>query len=131
MIGETDLERLIANMQPVLDPKTYVFATTTEAYDMAALTPLMVFQEAEGTTLIVTQKTAIARDIAYDFPCKRITLNIHSSLDAVGFIAAVATRLAKEGMGVNPVSAYFHDHVFVPEGNAQRAMDILNAMTRA
>jgi hypothetical protein len=131
MTGETNLERLIANMQPVLDPNTYVFATTTEDYDIAALTPLMVFQEAEGTTLILRQETAIAHGLAHDFPCRRITLNIHSSLEAVGFIAAVATRLAKAGMGVNPVSAYFHDHVFVPEDNAQKAMETLHAMTQA
>lgn len=131
MTGETNLERLIANMQPVLDPNTYVFATTTEDYDIAALTPLMVFQEAEGTTLILRQEAAIAHGLAHDFPCRRITLNIHSSLEAVGFIAAVATRLAKAGMGVNPVSAYFHDHVFVPEDNAQKAMETLHAMTQA
>lgn len=130
MIGETNLQKLIKNMQPVLDPNTYVFATTTQAFDIAVLSPLMVFQEAEGTTLIVTRETAQEHGLEGDFPCRRITLNIHSSLEAVGFIAAVAARLAAAGMGVNPVSAYFHDHVFVPQARAEDAMALLQAMTR-
>jgi hypothetical protein len=36
---------------------------------------------------------------------------VHSSLDAVGFMAAVTTRLAKINIGVNPVSGFYHDHL--------------------
>ena len=57
-----------------------------------------------------------------------ITLNVHSSLDAVGFLAAITTRLATAGMGVNPVSGYFHDHLFVPADRADEAMAILEAL---
>lgn len=54
-----------------------------------------------------------------------ITLTVHSSLEAVGFIATIATRLAEHGMGVNPVSGFFHDHLFVPDGRETEAMTIL------
>ena len=47
-----------------------------------------------------------------------ITLDIHSSLEAVGFIARIANVLALHDMGVNPVSAFYHDHLFVPEKRA-------------
>ncbi len=57
-----------------------------------------------------------------------ITLNIHSSLDAVGFLAAITTRLAAAGMGVNPVSGYFHDHLFVPADRADEAMTVLEGL---
>ena len=53
-----------------------------------------------------------------------ITLNIHSSLEAVGFLAAITARLAAAGMGVNPVAGYFHDHLFVPAERAEDAMAI-------
>lgn len=57
-----------------------------------------------------------------------ITLNVHSSLDAVGFMAVIATGLAAEGMGVNPVAGFHHDHTFVPEGRAEDAMRVLTTM---
>lgn len=56
-----------------------------------------------------------------------ITLNVQSSLDAVGFMAVIATRLAKCGMGVNPVSGFLHDHLFVPVGREEDAVRELTA----
>ena len=57
-----------------------------------------------------------------------ITLNVHSSLEAVGFLAAITARLAAAGMGVNPVSGFYHDHLFVPAERAAEAMEILSRM---
>jgi hypothetical protein len=85
----------------------------------------MVFQESEGTTFIVLRDEAEALGWSYEFPCRMITLNIHSALDAVGFLARITTALAKGGMGVNPVSGFYHDHLFVPEDRADDAMAIL------
>ena len=51
-----------------------------------------------------------------------ITLNIHSALDAVGFIAKIASRLAELDMGVNPVAGFYHDHLFIPVKRAEDAM---------
>jgi hypothetical protein len=42
-----------------------------------------------------------------------ITLTVHSSLAAVGMLAAITQALAAEGISTNVVSAYFHDHLFV------------------
>ena len=54
-----------------------------------------------------------------------ITLNVHSALDAVGFLAAVVSLLASAGISVNAVSAYHHDHLFVPVARADEAMRLL------
>jgi len=40
-------------------------------------------------------------------------------------LARVTTALAQGGMGVNPVSGFYHDHLFVPEDRAEDAMAIL------
>jgi hypothetical protein len=56
-----------------------------------------------------------------------ITLNVHSSLEAVGFMAAVTNVLTEQKIGCNPVSGYFHDHLFVPLG---REEDALAALTK-
>jgi ACT domain len=59
-----------------------------------------------------------------------ITLNVHSSLEAVGFIAYVAGKLAERGIGTNPVSGFWHDHVFVPVGREGEAMAVLEGIAR-
>lgn len=58
-----------------------------------------------------------------------ITLNVHSSLEAVGFMAVIATKLAEKGMGVNPVSGYYHDHLFVPVGREEEALRTLQKLS--
>lgn len=40
-------------------------------------------------------------------------------------MAVIATRLAGSGMGVNPVSGFWHDHLFVPVGREMEAVKVL------
>jgi hypothetical protein len=114
-------------MTPALDPVTYVFASVGSEVPQGT-DPVMTFREDEGTTLIVTEDVAVAYGLASVFPCRRITLTIHSSLEAVGFMAAITTALARSGIGVNPVSGYFHDHLFVPKDRVTEAMEILHEL---
>ncbi|MFC3326498.1 ACT domain-containing protein [Mesorhizobium cantuariense] len=126
MAGETDLKTLLASMTPELLAGTYVFATLAPGVAQPeGLEPVMVFREREGTTLIVTEEKAGAAALIASFRCRMVTLNIHSSLEAVGFLAAITTRLAAAGMGVNPVSAFYHDHLFVPADRAEEALELL------
>ena len=57
-----------------------------------------------------------------------VTLTVHSALDAVGFLAAVTARLAAAGISVNAVFAFFHDHLFVPAGQAEETVETLCLM---
>ena len=131
MTGETDLDRLIATMGPELRPGVFVFAHLPPGAATAGLSPVMHFAEAEGTTLILTREVAEATGIDAIYPCRMITLKIHSSLEAIGFLARITTALADAGISVNPVSAFYHDHLFVPENRAREAMEILVGMARA
>lgn len=124
MAGEKDLNALLKTLTATLVDGTYVFATLDGPLP-SGITPRMIFHEAEGTTLILPKSEAETLGIAHEFPCRMITLDVHSSLEAVGFIARIATELARNGMGVNPVSGFFHDHLFVPEGREQDALRIL------
>ena len=126
MTGETNLIALLASMTPCLLPGVFVFSTMPVGTALPAwLQPVMIFREAEGVTLIIERPEAITANFPYVFPSRMITLQIHSSLEAVGFLAAITPRLGAAGMGVNPVSAYFHDHLFVPENRADDAIKIL------
>ena len=131
--GGTSLPQLIKSMSPTLYPTTYVFAhipgSSTQVNASLLDTAEMTFREAEGLTAIVPQSVAEQASLRHEFPCKKITLNVHSSLDAVGFLAAITTRLAKNlAVGINPVSGFFHDHLFVPLGREHAVCDELKAM---
>lgn len=130
MGGETNLNKLLGSLSPVLAEGLYVFVTVERDQRPADLACRMVFEEAEGTTLIVLKSEAEKHALPYEFPCRMITLNVHSSLEAVGFMARIASVLATHEMGVNPVSGYFHDHIFVPDGREQDAMRALRHLAK-
>ena len=125
MAGETDLSALLKTMNARLVDGLYVFVTLKGKVLPEGVSPRMVFQEAEGTTLILLKEEAEANELDYEFPCRMITLEVHSSLEAVGFLARITTELAKHKMGVNPVSGFFHDHLFIPDGREQDALSVL------
>jgi hypothetical protein len=124
-----DLASLIRSMRPALRPEIFVFTSLPDETVPAAIKPVMIFREAEGLTAIVTREEAAAARLAAAFPCRMITLNVHSALEAVGFLAAVGTLLADAGIAVNPVSAFHHDHLFVPLDRAEEALRILKEMS--
>ena len=131
MTGEKNLGALLSQIKPVLRDDTYVFVTLPDRTMPAGCVPLMTFQEAEGTTLILTEKQAASLGLPSQFPCRMITLDVHSSLEAVGFIASVAIALTEQGIGMNPVAGFFHDHLFIPEGREEDAMRAITALASA
>ena len=116
-------------MSPTLDDTDWVFTVMGEE-DAVRLTPHAIasFREAEGLTLVLPQ--AAADDLKnVSAPMSRITLEVHSSLEAVGLTAAIAGALAEEVISANVVAAYYHDHIFVPKASADRALAVLQALT--
>lgn len=112
------LKSLLATMEPTLQPGSFVFATvppsdTTFLSRVQSHSFEMLFRETEGWSLIAEKSTAEALGLEAIFPCRKVTLCVHSSLEAVGFMAAVATRLTENGIGSNPVSGFYHDHLYV------------------
>jgi len=126
--GETDLDQLLQGMSAKLHHGLYVFVTLPHGSDTAKFNPRMTFHEDEGLTVICERDAALEYGVAYEFPCHMITLEIHSSLEAVGFLARITAHLAKLGMGVNPVSGFYHDHLFVPEGRGEEAIEALKEL---
>jgi hypothetical protein len=127
MDGERNLETLLRTMQPQLADGKWVFRTSTNGFDTATLElAILMFREAEGMTVI-----SPATPDNDGLPVwAMITLSIHSSLEAVGFLAAITTSLAAIDIPVNAVSAYYHDHIFVPYERRDDAMECLRCMMR-
>ncbi|MFF0560013.1 ACT domain-containing protein [Streptomyces sp. NPDC004266] len=129
MNAERDLTRLLAGMRPELDPGRYVF-TTVDGPTPAGVAPVVTVTEPEGLTLVVWQEEADAAGLPYDYVAGRITLRVHSALDGVGLTAAVAGELAAAGLSCNVVAGFHHDHLFVEHDRAERALDLLNGLSR-
>ncbi|AWM01728.1 ACT domain-containing protein [Bradyrhizobium amphicarpaeae] len=132
MTGERDLGVLLRHMRPELRPGIFVFCSIPAGDPIPAnLAPLLTFHEQEGTTLVIPQEEAEAAGLRSAFVSRLITLTVHSALEAVGFLAAITPRLAEAGISVNAVSAFHHDHLFVPAGRADEAMALLREMSNA
>lgn len=131
MSGISNLQQLLQNMKPELIKGTYVFCTLSPtAYSKLQLKPVMLFQEKEGITLILETKTAIKNRLQFSGEWNWITLTVHSDLAAVGFLAATTKELAAVGISVNAVSAYYHDHLFVPKEKARHTFSVLKKFTK-
>ncbi|MFT2110116.1 ACT domain-containing protein [Marinomonas sp. 2405UD68-3] len=132
MSGEKNLEKLISSMTPVLLDKEYVYGTLEETSMslLESLKPMGTFYEAEGLSVILAKQEADEHHIEYQGVFRCITLNVHSSLDAVGLTAAVATKLTQLNISANVVAAYYHDHIFVAVKDADNALAGLIELTK-
>jgi len=131
MPGITDLKLLISSMQPNLIEGEFVYCTmpASALADHIHLKPVGLFQEKEGMTMILPIEAARQAGLPAEPAMRMITLDVHSSLEAVGVTAAFATALGREGISANVVAAYYHDHIFAPAADAERAMAALKALS--
>ena len=112
-------------MEPVLQSGEYVFVSVGDSIAMNSKEIIASFREKEGTTLILEKEKADKLHLEYDYVASWITLNVHSSLEAVGLTAAISNALAQARISCNVVAAYYHDHIFVGQSEAKAAMQVL------
>ena len=132
MVGEKNLKKLLAALSPHLRDENFVFCSVKDASygDFTELSPLASFCEDEGLTLLITKESADRAGFSYTSVFKCITLEVHSSLEAVGLTASVSRRLAERGISANMVAAYYHDHIFVPAEHANAALSALRGLSQ-
>jgi uncharacterized protein len=128
MTGIVELDNLCRQMTPRLADGVYVYCTFSDFRLPVGLDPVCTFREVEGLTAIIGKVEADEAALPYTFPCRLITLAVHSSLDAVGFLACITGRLSEAGIACNAVAAFHHDHLFVPEARAEETLKILREL---
>jgi hypothetical protein len=128
MSGETSLNVLLRSMSPALNPGEYVFASVPEGSDLQRVQVIGSFREREGLTVIIERLEAESLGLACGYVMAWITLNVHSSLEAVGLTAAFATALGEAGISCNVIAGFYHDHLFVGKDDAQKAMTVLREL---
>ena len=117
MAGERDLSRLLQGLRPRLYSERYAFAAAVEP--SLGTGQFALVREGEGLTSIQSDPRG---------EWARISLEIHSSLDAVGLTGVMASRLADLGISVNIIAALHHDHLFVPWDRREEALECLRSL---
>lgn len=130
MSGITELAELLSSMQPQLLEAEFVFCTVSgPLIDYVPLHPVATFLEAEGLTLVLEKNKAEQAGLQFNGSFRQITLNVHSSLEAVGLTAAVSEKLSSQGISANVIAAYYHDHIFVQSSKAEAALFALQELS--
>ncbi len=130
MAGEIRLKELIQSMRPRLNTGDYVFVLKPSFIQVPTDQLIGLFQEKEGITLILERQNADDLGLTYDFVSAWITLDVHSSLEAVGLTAVVSNELSKNSISCNVIAAYFHDHIFVDKSDGAKAIKVLHELSQ-
>ncbi len=128
--GITNLAELIATMEPVLNEGEYVFVSVLNNSTIPREMCICEMREKEGTTVVLAKKNAEALGLSFEFVAAWITLNVHSSLEAVGLTAAFSSALGKNNISCNVIAGYYHDHIFVNKKEEDKALKVLWDMTK-
>ena len=126
--GITNLDQLIANMEPVLNEGEYVFASVQNTDTIPREKTICEVKEKEGITVVLRKEDAERLGLHYEFIAAWITLNIHSALEAVGLTAAFATALGEHNISCNVIAGYYHDHIYVDIKDKNKAIAVLEAL---
>lgn len=120
-----ELKKLLANMEPTLNPGTYAFVAAPANLHVQPDQIIASVREPEGLSLVIPESLAQALDLPVSYSAAWITLTVHSDLAAIGLTAAFSAALGQAGISCNVVAGVHHDHLFVPAELAPQAMDVL------
>jgi predicted N-acetyltransferase YhbS len=127
MSAEKDLRTLLATMHPVRRDGEFVYVLWPHGRPLDGGIVAAV-REAEGLTVVMAREDAEALALPYDFVGAWITLEVHSSLEAVGLTAAVGAALTEAKISCNVLAGFHHDHLLVPVADADRALEVLHEL---
>ncbi len=130
MSGETDLIKMLATLRVLRRPHpvTVVTVPTGEPVQVGDGVEAVLAEE-EGTTVVATIAEAERRGWPVEFRAAWLTIDVHSSLSAVGLTAALSAALAEHEIACNILAGYYHDHLLVPLERADDAVDAIEALT--
>ena len=114
----------------VHDGPEYAYCTVAHAKygELEKLKPIVSIAELEGLTLVIPLEQAKAEGLDYYRVFNRITLEGHSSLEALGLTSVVTSLLAERGITSNVIAGFYHDHLFVPNDRTDEAMEALKEL---
>jgi hypothetical protein len=124
--GESDLASMLETLSVSRRPGTFVVSSSQNQVGVGDGVHATIVEN-EGVSVVADLGAANENGWAYDFECAWLTVDVHSSLDAVGLTAAVAERLASRGIACNVLAGFYHDHLLVAVDRADEAIASLTS----
>lgn len=125
-----DLDQLLNNLNPVLNPGCYVFVSVKNEELLRSARVIASIRETEGFSAILTEADAYDLGVPILFRAAWITLTINSDLQSIGLTAAFTSALARQGISCNVVAGAMHDHLFVPLDRAEQTLNVLKQLQK-
>lgn len=127
MTGETDLAKMLSTLSVQRRDDAVTLVSIEGPIELGnGIEALMM--ESEGTTVVATLDEAERRGWPIDFKAAWLTVEVHSSLESVGLTAVMSRALSERGIPCNVLAGYYHDHLLVPMGRADEAVEALEAL---
>lgn len=120
----TDLKALLVSMKPVLSEREWCFQPISDPRFLPE-TAFAMIREEEGMCCVLPAAASSSNAPIF----AKISLQVHSDLEAVGLTAAVANAFATSGIACNVVAGLYHDHFFVPWDRREEALRLLEKLS--
>jgi hypothetical protein len=125
--GETDLKKMLSTLSVQRRDDAVTLVSIEGPIELGnGIEALMM--ESEGTTVVATLDEAGRRGWPIDFEAAWLTVEAHTSLEAVGLTAAMSKVLTERGIPCNVLAGYYHDHLLVPIERADEAVEVLESL---
>ncbi len=137
MAGISDLNEVLKDIGFHIheNPYVYVILSYAEFFNSKHTfvqenkdTIFALIWEDEGVSIIMEKEEADKWELKYDFVWRIITIITHTSLNLVGLLAKATSILAENGIPVNVISAFYHDHFLIAPNDVERAENLLKSL---
>lgn len=128
MEANLDLKSTLDNLNVHCDNIEYAFSTIKDDAELEKEDVLGTFKEKEGLSVIAKKRYLESNKLPYHGVFAKLNIGISTSLELVGLTAVLSNLLAQENIPTNVVSAYYHDHIFVPYALKDKAINTLGQL---
>ncbi|MDX2378394.1 MAG: ACT domain-containing protein [Acidimicrobiia bacterium] len=127
--GETDLETMLGALAVERRAGVFTFVAVEVPTPRLLAAAAAMVGEGELTTLVLPVEAATRAGLPVTVEMAWLTVQVYSSLEAVGLTAAMSARLTDQGIACNVLAGYHHDHILVPLARVDDATAALTALS--
>jgi len=129
MDAELNINYVLKNLSPQLNEGVFVFCSVENAKNINEEYIMASIIETKGKTIVLKREVADSLKLSYSVTMNWITLNVNSSLELVGLGAIISQKFAYNRITYNLIAGYYHDHIFVPIKDTERALNLLHELS--